>query len=226
MVASRHVRAPVCVSVDSSELPKGKGFENMKALLVMVGLGGVLVAGTANAQTAGQKPATPPPAAPAAAAPQPPRPFPEGAKVAYVDVQAVASNSTEGKAARTKIDALQTKKLAELQDKQKGLQAAQQKLQTGGSVMNDSARDAAEKEIERLNRDLQRAQQDAQDELGVLQRDLQMEFQRRLLPLIAKVAAEKGVHMVFSYGDSGLLWAEPALDLTGDVIKRIDSGGK
>lgn len=201
----------------------------MKALLVMVGLGGVLVAGTVNAQTAGQKPATPPPAAPAApaaAAPQPPRPFPEGAKVAYVDVQLVASTSTEGKAARTKIDAMQSKKLAELQDKQKQLQAAQQKLQTGGSVMSDSARDAIEKEIEKLNRDLQRSQQDAQEELGVLQRDLQMEFQRKLLPLIAKVAAEKGVHMVFSYGDSGLLWAEPALDLTGDVIKRIDSGGK
>jgi outer membrane protein len=201
----------------------------MKALLVMVGLGGVLVAGTVNAQTAGQKPATPPPAAPAApaaAAPQPPRPFPEGAKIAYVDVQAVASTSSEGKAARTRIDAMQTKKLAELQDKQKSLQAAQQKLQTGGSVMNDSARDAAEKDIERLNRDLQRAQQDAQEELQVLQRDLQMEFQRKLLPLIAKVAAEKGVHMVFSYGDSGLLWAEPALDLTADVIKRIDSGGK
>jgi outer membrane protein len=203
----------------------------MKALLVMVGLGGVLVAGTVNAQTAGQKPATPPPASPAApaapaAAPQPPRPFPEGAKVAYVDVQAVASTSSEGKSARTKIDALQTKKLAELQDKQKGLQAAQQKLQTGGSVMNDAARDAAEKEIEKLNRDLQRAQQDAQEELSVLQRDLQMEFQRKLLPIISKVAAEKGVHMVFSYGDSGLLWAEPALDLTADVIKRIDTGGK
>lgn len=195
----------------------------MKALLVMVGLGGVLVAGTVNAQD--QKPTTPPPA-PAAAAPQPPRPFPEGAKVAYVDVQMVASTSSEGKAARTKIDAMQTKKLAELQDKQKVLQAAQQKLQTGGSVMNESARDAAEKEIERLNRDLQRAQQDAQDELAVLQRDLQMEFQRKLLPLIAKVAAEKGVHMVFSYGDSGLLWAEPALDLTADVIQRIDAGGK
>src|SRR6185295_9594482 len=89
--------ARVC-QMDSFELPKGKGFENMKALLVMVGLGGVLVAGTVNAQTAGQKPAAPPPAAPAApaAAPQPPRPFPEGAKVAFVDVQAVASNSTEG----------------------------------------------------------------------------------------------------------------------------------
>lgn len=197
----------------------------MKRLLVTVGLGGVLLAGTATAQTPAQpKPATPTPAAPATPAPQPPKPFPEGAKMAWVDLQAVASTSSEGKAARTKIDALQNKKLTELQDKQKNLQAAQQKLQTGGSVMNDSARDAVEKEIDRLNRDLQRAQQDAQDEVAGLQRDLQMEFQRKLLPLIAQVAAEKGLHMVFSYGDSGLVWAEPALDITPDIIKRLDGG--
>ena len=200
----------------------------MKRLLVTVGLGGVLLAGTANAQTPAQttqpKPAAPAPAAPATPAPQPPKPFPEGSKMAWVDLQAVASTSSEGKAARTKIDALQAKKLSELQEKQKALQAAQTKLQSGGSVMNESARDAAEKDIDRLNRDLQRAQQDAQDEVAGLQRDLQMDFQRKLLPLIAQVASEKGLQMVFSYGDSGLVWAEPALDLTQDIIKRLDGG--
>ena len=42
-----------------------------------------------------QKPATPP-------APQPPRPFPEGSKFAFVDIQVIASNSAEGKAATAK----------------------------------------------------------------------------------------------------------------------------
>jgi outer membrane protein len=198
----------------------------MKALLVTVALGGVLSAGTVSAQTAGQKPATPAPAPaqPVAPAPQPPKPFPEGAKIAYVDLQQVASESSEGKAARGKIEALQTKKTTELQDKQKALQAAQQKLATGGSVLSDSARDAAEKDVEKLNRDFQRAQQDAQEEIQGLQRDLQMDFQRKLLPLIGQVAAEKGLQMVFSYGDSGLVWADSGLNITADIIKRLDGG--
>ena len=207
-----------------------KGRDNMKARFVTMVVGGVLTASSVFAQT---KPATPAPkpAAPATqpanpVAAQPPRPFPEGAKVAYVDVQQIASESSEGKSARTKIEDLSNKKTQDLQTRQKAIQDAQAKLNAGGTVMSDAARDQAEKDIERLQRDYQRAQQDAQEELQVLQRDLQMEFQRKLLPLIAKVAAEKGVHMVFSYGDSGLLWAEPALDLTNDVIKRIDSGGK
>src|SRR3954470_22983565 len=76
-----------------------------------------LTAGTALAQTPAapapgtQKPTAPapatPPAAPAAQAPPPspatpPKPFPEGAKIAYVNVQAIASNSVEGKAATSK----------------------------------------------------------------------------------------------------------------------------
>jgi len=42
--------------------------------------------------------------------------------------------------------------------------------------------------------------------------------------LIGQVAAEKGLLMVFSGADSGLVWAEPGLNITPDVIKRLNSG--
>jgi outer membrane protein len=205
-----------------------KGRDNMKAWFVTAAMSGLLTASTVSAQTTAPKPA-PKPATPTqtapAAAPQPPRPFPEGAKIAYVDVQQIASESSEGKTARQKIDDLSTKKTAELQAKQKAIQDAQQKLSTGGSVMSDAARDQAEKDIERQQRDLQRAQQDAQEEVQTLTRDLQNDFQRKLLPLIGQVAAEKGLHMVFSAADSGLVWADPGLNITPDVIKRLNAPG-
>jgi len=205
-----------------------KGRDNMKAWFVTAVVGGVLTASSVYAQT---KPATPAPkpaapATPAAApaTPQPPRPFPEGAKVAYVDVQQIASESSEGKSARTKIEELSNKKTQDLQTRQKAIQDAQAKLNAGGTVMSDAARDQAEKDIERLQRDYQRAQQDAQEEVQSLTRDLQNEFQRKLLPLIGQVAAEKGLHMVFSVADSGLVWADPGLNITPDVVKRLNSG--
>jgi Skp family chaperone for outer membrane proteins len=217
-----------------------KGRDNMKAWFVTVAIGGLLVAGTVTAQTATKpaqtapKPATPTqtqparPATPAPTAPatstQPPRPFPEGAKIAYVDVQQIASESTEGKAARQKIDELSNKKTQELQAKQKQITDTQAKLNAGSTVMSDAARDQAEKDLERLQRDYQRAQQDAQEEVQSLTRDLQNDFQRKLLPLIGQVAAEKGLHMVFSAADSGLVWADTGLNITPDVIKRLNAG--
>ena len=64
-------------------------------------------------------------AQPAATPPPAPRPFPEGAKIAYVVLQRVANESAEGKTASTRIQALQQRRRAELNEKNKQLQALQ-----------------------------------------------------------------------------------------------------
>ena len=55
--------------------------------------------------------------------PQPPapKPFPQGAKVAYVVLQRIANESADGRVATTRIQALQQKKAAELNEKNKQL---------------------------------------------------------------------------------------------------------
>ena len=169
------------------------------------------------ATPAGQTPAQP------AAQPTPPRPFPEGAKIAYVQLPLVAQNSTEGRAASTKIEELQKKKQAELQDKNKQLQTAQQKLASSGTVLNDAARGQLEKEINRMQRDITSAQQDAQAEVQELTQDLQEQFRQKLIPIIEAIGKERGLLVIFSAGDAGMIWADPGLDLTQEVIKRLDA---
>jgi Skp family chaperone for outer membrane proteins len=56
-----------------------------------------------------------------------------------------------------------------------------------------------------------------------LQNDLQNTFQSKLYPIIQKVVSEKGIEVLFSQRDSGIVFANPALDLTLDVIKRFDA---
>lgn len=179
-----------------------------------------------------QKPQTPPPATPAPAppppaqaapAPQPPRPFPEGAKIAYFNIQMIANASAEGKAATTRVKALNDKKVTELNDKNKQLQTAEQKLQKEGGVMSDSARSQLEKEVDRLQKEIQRFTQDAQADVQELQNELQREFQRKLLPIVGQVGAEKGLHMIFSVEESGIVWADTGLDMTPEIIKRLDA---
>jgi outer membrane protein len=165
-------------------------------------------------------PTPPPPAA------QPPAPFPEGAKLAYVNLQQIASQSADGKAATAKIQELSTKKQAELTEKNKALQAAQQKLAQSGSVLNDSARAQLEKDIDRMQREIQFAQQSAQAEVQDLTQDLQQDFQNRVIPIIRQIQQEKGLHMIFSAGDSGIIAGHPGLDLSAEVIKRLDTAPK
>ena len=103
------------------------------------------------------------------------------------------------------------------------MQALQTKLQQGGQVLNDTARGQLEKEIEKMNRDIQFFQQDANTDLQDLQNKLQADFQEKLNPILEQVGTEKGLHMLLDMQGSGLVWANTGLDLTAEVIKRFDA---
>jgi Skp family chaperone for outer membrane proteins len=207
----------------------------MKGSAIVASLALVLSAAPAFAQTPAQPPAQPKPAQPAPAQPpaapaptvipaQPPAPFPAGAKIAFFQPEVVFQNSADGKAAVARIQALITKKQGENADKAKALQTNQQKLQTTGSVMNEAARAQLEKDIERQTKEAERFQQDAQAEINELQQEVQAEFVKKLSPIIEQIATEKGLHLVFNARESGISWAAAGLDLTPDVIKKLDGG--
>lgn len=196
----------------------------------------IVLAGTATfAQTPAQptQPAPKPAAPPTAPAPTPapplvsaPKPFPEGARIAYVVLQRIANESGDGKQATARIQALQQKKTSELNEKNKQLQGLQQKLEKEGSVMSAAAQGDVQKQVERLQVDIQRGTQDAQAEIQELQAQLQQDFTRRVEPILAQVGQEKGLHFIFNGPDSGLVWADGGLDITADVIKKLDAAPK
>jgi Skp family chaperone for outer membrane proteins len=190
----------------------------MKSLLAVASLVVVLGAAPVVAQTAPPAPQAEP--APAA---QPPAPFPQGAKVAFVNLQAIAQLSADGKAAASKVQALTTTRSNDLAEKTKAFQAMQEKLQSSAGVLSDSARAVLEKDIERATRDLERFQQDAQADVNELQQELQQEFQKKLLPVLEELSAEKDLHFLFSGADAGLIWAAAGLDLTLEAVRKLDA---
>jgi outer membrane protein len=212
----------------------------MRGLVLAVSLGALLSIGPALAQTqppqtqtptqtppAGQAkpvqqpaPVVPPPTA------QPPAPFPQGAKIGFVNFQRVVQESSDGKASSAKIQALNKKKQDEGAQKAQQLKANQDKLQASGSVMSDAARTQLEKEIERQQVEAQRFQQDAQAELNELQQELQADFIKKVTPILQQVATEKGLHALFNAQEAGFAWVDPGLDLTNEVIRKLDAASK
>jgi outer membrane protein len=199
----------------------------MRGFLSAASLTLVLSAAPVFAQAAPPAQAPPAQTPPKQAAPppvmQPPAPFPAGAKIGVVNLQLIAQNSVEGKAASGRVQALIQKKQTEGADKTKQLQANQQKLQTSGGVMSDAARAALEKDIERQQREGERFQQDAQAEVNELQQELQGEFQKKLFPLLQQLAQEKGLQVLLSQQDAGVIWWEPGIDLTAEAVKKLDA---
>ncbi len=164
-----------------------------------------------------QKPVTPAPTPQAT----PPRPFPEGAKIAYCSLNAIAATSKDGRAFADKIKGAQEAKLKGIQDKQKAMEA-NQALVNSPSITDDK-RAGLQKEIARQETEIQRLQQDAQNEMQELQNELQDSFLKRVMPIIQQVAAEKGVQMVLNYQDGMFLWVDTGLDLSAEVARRLDA---
>jgi outer membrane protein len=149
--------------------------------------------------------------------------FPAGAKIAYIDFQRVAQESIDGQSFSAKINALVSKKQAEGGEKAKQLQLNQQKRSQSGAVMSEAALAQLDKDIERQTREGERFQQDAQAEIAELQQELQLEFQKKILPLVQQVFNEKKLEILLSRADAGIVLADPGLDITTEVVKKLDA---
>ncbi len=161
-------------------------------------------------------------------APQAPLPFPPDARYAYVDPTRVFAESADGQAANQRLQQLLQQKQQELAGRQQQLQASQQQLQQNASVMSPEAQLALQREIERLGLEVQRMTQDAEAELAQLEQELQLAFQIKFNPALNQVATSRRLHFVFNAVAGALVWADPALDISAEVIREIDraSGGE
>ena len=190
-----------------------------------LGLSAAPVFAQAAAGQAPARPAAPRPAPAPLAAPAPPAvqaPFPAGAKIAYVNLQQIAVLSAEGKALTAKVQALMQKKQTDAATKSKQLADAQAKLQQSGALMSEVARTALEKDIERMNVEGQRFQQDAQTEINELSQSLQGEFQQKLFPILDALVKEHDLHILLSAADAGIVAGNAGVDLTLEAVRKLD----
>lgn len=147
--------------------------------------------------------------------------FPKDSRIGYVDLEKVAALSSEGKSATAQLEALRTKKAAEVASRGKQVELLQQKLSDGSAVLNEAAFTRLQREFQRAQLDFQRFNEDAQAEVRDTQQLLWRAFTTRLFPVVGQVATEKNLWAVFS-SDSTLLWHHPAIDLSEEVAKRLD----
>ena len=143
-------------------------------------------------------------------------------RVAFFSPQRAFVESAAGKAARTKLLSMQAEKAKEIELRNRRLQAEKDALQQTAPVLDAAARLQREQEIERFQVDLQRFTEDAQSEFLGVQKAVENSFLERLRPALEFVAKEKRLAFVLD-GDAGpLLWADPALDITAEVVARLD----
>jgi outer membrane protein len=158
---------------------------------------------------------TPPPAVPV--------PFPADSKIAFINMQVLLAESKLGKSGLAEMKTLTDKQQADLQLKANAATLLQTKIQQQGSLVTPTALQQMNNDLEKAQRDLQYARNEAQAQADELNQKLLGDFQEKALPIIDALGKEKALYAVFSVQDSGVAYVHPGLDLTGEVIKRLDA---
>lgn len=144
-------------------------------------------------------------------------------KVAVIDVQRVVTESDSGKEALGKLKGLQDSKIAEGQKLQKELDGLKAQLSKQRFTLSDDKIEAMGKQIQAKGIELKRFQDDAQRDLDDARRSALGGLEQRILPVINTISKEKGMTLVFNKFQSGLVYADDAIDITDEVIRRFNT---
>jgi outer membrane protein len=145
-----------------------------------------------------------------------------GGDIAYVSAQRILSESTEAKAANTRLETARRTKGAELAAKQQALEATHLQLVQLGGFFNASKRARVQAEEERLRADLKRSTEQAQGDFQALQRQAQADIIKDLNAVVATFAKDRRLRLVLN-ADNAVIWAAPGTDMTAEVLAKLNA---
>ena len=143
--------------------------------------------------------------------------------IAVIDVQRVVTESDPGKEALQKLKQLQDAKIDEGRSLQQELSALQEQLSKQRFTLSEERLAELSKQIEDKQIALQRFQADAERELDEARRRELGGLEGRIMPVINEIGAERGLTLIFNKFQSGLVYADDAVDITDDVIRRFNT---
>ena len=141
-------------------------------------------------------------------------------KIGVVNVPVLMDRAPQTKAA---MDALQEEfapRQREFMAKQKELEDLTAKIQKDVSVMGETERRNAEKNLRDLQRDVARIQQEFREDLELRQNEELGILQRSLLKEVQDYAQAEGYDLIV--GD-GVLFASTAVNITEEVLRTVEA---
>lgn len=141
-------------------------------------------------------------------------------RVGVVNIQALMEQAPQTKAA---MDALQEEfapRQREFVAKQKEFEDLQAKAQKDFTVMGETERQNAEKELRDLQREVTRLQNEFREDLNLRQNEELGKLQRSLLKEVQDYAQAEGYDLIV--GD-GVLYASSAVNVTNNVLQAVEA---
>jgi outer membrane protein len=144
-------------------------------------------------------------------------------KVAVIDVQRVVTESDPGKESLVRLRTLQEEKIEEGRNLQQELETLRDQFNKQRFTLSDEKLEEMSSEIEDRTIAMQRFEDDAKRSLEEARRTALGRLEEQIMPIINEIGQERGLTLIFNKFQSGLVYADEAVDITDDVIRRFNT---
>ena len=142
-------------------------------------------------------------------------------KFGVFNADRVMAESQAGQQALALFSQLRDQRVSELQSQQDEINNLRQQ----GLAADPNSPQAAQlqRQLEDRMLQLNRLQEDVQQELGNRQNELTGEITVRVGQIIDTLGQEEGYTLIFNSIQSGLVFVDPSMDITLEIIRRLDA---
>ncbi len=143
-------------------------------------------------------------------------------KIAFVDTTRAAANSKEGKSADQYLKDLRERRRDEFRPKDEKLKRMRDEYETQRFVLSKEALQEREIDLLKVQRNLERDLEEAQEEFEIEQRKRMQPILKSILKVVDEIARDGDYGVVFEKTSPGVLFYSDALDITDQVIERLN----
>ena len=144
------------------------------------------------------------------------------AKLAWLNLEQAILTCEDGKREFGAVQQYVDKKNQELEQLRKESETLKNQLNVQGAKLTDEAREDLQMQIEAKDTNLQRFQQDTQKDIENRRTKVVNSIGRKMLPVIERIAKEKGISAVLYINPTRDAYIEPSIIITDEVISAYN----
>jgi outer membrane protein len=144
------------------------------------------------------------------------------AKIAWINIEQAIISCEEGKALFGDVQKYVDAQNGKLEGMKKEVDSLQTQLNVQGPKLTDEARADLEEQLQSKSTGLQRFQEDTQKDIDNKRNRVTSVVGRKMLPVIEKLAKEKGLTAVVYLNPSRDAYVEPGVIITDEVVKAYN----
>ena len=152
--------------------------------------------------------------------------LPAGARIAYVNLQVALSKSKLGQRGAADLQTLTAERDADLAAKQTAIADLESKASAAQPALSLEARNALAQDLTNRRAQLVFDEETWQIRVEQFSQELLANFRTLMLPVLDAIREERGLLLVLSLPHPGVVAADPGLDLSEELVRRLDERTK